>query len=169
MKVKFDDKELKPKELSALYDRLYAIADKQIKRHNPCGIKIKKGIVFCNFTIDFSHLCYSDCNPKQEQKYFLCCGTCEHHSKTGCTVKNLYCKLFACPSMNKKVAKRLDKLTAIKRKYKLFGDFFVTKERYMNITLTERRGRLKYQREQKERYRKRKGQNEKALATAQTK
>ena len=37
-------KELKPKELSVLYDRLYDIADKQIKRHNPCNIHTKNGV-----------------------------------------------------------------------------------------------------------------------------
>ena len=90
-------KELSVEQMSALYDRIYNIADRLIKKHNPCGIqKGKNGFVRC---------LYSSCEV-------LCCGGCIHWNH-GCTVKALACKLYLCNSVNKLVKNRLTKLQHI--------------------------------------------------------
>ena len=74
-------------ELSALYDRIYDIADRLLKKHNPCNIhKTKRGKIKC------------------KNKYYtnnkLCCNSCEKYwSKTGCITKCLSCKLYLCPTL----------------------------------------------------------------------
>lgn len=98
-------------ELSALYDRIYDIADRLIKKHNPCKIHTTKtGLVLCK---DFSN----ESRVKYAQQHcgnFLCCGFCGYLSKTGCTVKCLPCKLFTCSHVtNKVIKKRLHKLRDI--------------------------------------------------------
>lgn len=70
-------------ELSALYDRVYDIADRLFKKHNPCNVQIIDGGIGCN-------------SRKTNIKYGLCCASCKHLSDKGCTVKCLPCKLFVC-------------------------------------------------------------------------
>ena len=78
-------------ELSALYDRIYDIADRLLKKHNPCNIH-KDGKRFsCTYRL---------CGTR------LCCGKCHKYWDKGCTVKALGCKLFLCGAIRHKVLQR---------------------------------------------------------------
>ena len=76
-------KSLSTKKLSALYDRIYDIADRLFKKYDPCNIHIvERGIGYNS--------------RKTSTEYGLCCGGCKYLSKDGCTVKCLPCKLHIC-------------------------------------------------------------------------
>ena len=100
--------------LSALYDRIYDIADRLIKKHNPCNICIKNNKILCTYyTIDKHDEFYLPQNK-------LCCLYCSkgYWSKEGCTVKALGCKLFLCQVVkNKVLKKRFQKLREYGRKH----------------------------------------------------
>ena len=92
-------------ELSAIYDRIYDIADRLIKKHNPCNIHIE--------TIPH-HLYPTKLNEETVCMSYsinsLCCGECKYWDK-GCTVKSLGCKLFLCQYIkNKTLQKRFRRL-----------------------------------------------------------
>ena len=100
-------KSLSTQELSAIYDRIYDIADRLIKKHNPCNIRITKKGICCE------HEYYNGYSR-------LCCGGCDFWSENGCTVKCLACKLLICWSTRNNIVKdRLEKLRAIAHKYDL--------------------------------------------------
>ena len=101
-------------DLSAIYDKIYDIADRLIKKHNICNIHTtKSGFVLCK---QYHH--YSFVDKQQEQGNFLCCTNCKHQSKTGCPIKCLPCKLFCCGSIdNEIVIKRISRLRKIAEKY----------------------------------------------------
>jgi hypothetical protein len=85
-----------------VHDRLYALADKLLKRHNPCH-----GCI--------THNCFSYGNDSR------CCMGCPHF-KNGCTVKALYCKLWLCHSVGAQqyaLVRRLERLERIAKKYNL--------------------------------------------------
>jgi len=97
--------QLSTKELSALYDRIYDIADRLIKKYNPCKIHTKN-----------KRLC---CETYPMGKERLCCTGCwdnentDHYSFFGCTVKCLKCKTWLCVKAetgNKLLYHRLCKL-----------------------------------------------------------
>lgn len=73
--------------ISAIYDRVYDIADRLFKKHNPCKIHIKDKRIFCN---------YHNKGIPLSNKYYLCCSSCRYSSKKGCTVRCLSCKLHIC-------------------------------------------------------------------------
>ena len=121
-------------ELSALYDRIYDIADRLIKKYNSCGIQIKGNKCICNFytqekTDDFYK--YSNYGTKK-----LCCIHCNEDNKgywseSGCTVKALACKLFYCPAtQNRLLKKRLKKLMVYSRKHLSFN-YYESKEDWL--------------------------------------
>lgn len=66
-------------EFSQRYDELYAKACALFKKHNPC--EIRRG---------------SCMRGRIHEIKSFCCGSCEHLSNTGCTVKCLWCKLWVC-------------------------------------------------------------------------
>ena len=101
---------IKPKlsvvELSALYDRIYDIADRLLKKHNPCKIYTEDKYIFCK---------YHETGIPLRNKCYLCCSSCEYCSKEGCTVKCLGCKLFLC-GLATKERKKLEKIDGTKSK-----------------------------------------------------
>ena len=105
-------------ELSKLYDRIYNIADRLIKKHNPCKIRIKNNKILCAYyTTDKNNEFYLPQNK-------LCCLYCNkgYWSKEGCTVKALGCKLFLCQAVkNKILKKRFEKLRDYCSKYLSFN------------------------------------------------
>ena len=132
---------------SALYDRIYNIADRLCKKYNPCNIRIKDNKVLCTCKL----------HTKYRQKA-LCCeridGTnCEYWSD-GCTVKCLPCKLFTCYAIkygtknyscdiNKKykvLINRLKWLRNITTKYGIYTyAFFHNKSEVLNISEKKRK------------------------------
>ena len=95
--------------LSALYDRIYDIADGLLKKHNPCNIHSDGTKSSCQCHLHTTH------------RIHLCCTGCKYISPTGCTVKALACKLFLCPSIkNKVLQKRFYKLREYVHKYLSF-------------------------------------------------
>lgn len=67
-----------------LHNKLYAYADKLIKKHNPCKIK----------------------NGKCIQGSF-CCHGCKYLTEKGCSVKCLWCKLWLCYYIHQQPEHRL--------------------------------------------------------------
>lgn len=123
------------KELSRLYDEIYNDADALFKQYNPCNIKIDKQK---NIT------CYY--YPKNHNS--LCCGSCKYHSKAGCTVRNLACKLFICyynNNNNKEFEEKIELLRnkAIKIGFRL-NFFFHNKEASINIAIKDMKERGVY-------------------------
>lgn len=94
-------------ELSVIYDRIYDIADRLIKKHNPCNIHADGTKVSCTYRL---------CETR------LCCGGCGgRYWDSGCTVKCLACKLFLCGAIKHKVLqKRFQKLREYGRKHLSF-------------------------------------------------
>ncbi len=120
-------------QLSAIYDRIYDIADRLFKKYNPCSIHTKNNKTRC------ANKLYK-CN-------YLCC--CERSNKckrwkNGCTVKCLACKLFVCSHIlyvydkngiqmiNKKYGHFTNKIRQLKRIANRYGfsnmDYFITKK-----------------------------------------
>ena len=103
--------QLSIRELSALYDRIYDIADRLIKKHNPCKIHTKNKKLYC--------ICF----PTGRKR--LCCYGCwnmeiDHYSLFGCTTKCLLCKTYLCKAANREnilLAHRLTKLKKFMHKY----------------------------------------------------
>lgn len=97
--------------LSVLYDRIYNIADRLIKKHNPCKIHTKNKKLCC---VGF---------PTGRKR--LCCYGCynmkiDHYSLFGCTTECLPCKTYLCPNAqyeNKVLYKRLCKLRGFAQKH----------------------------------------------------
>lgn len=113
------------KELSALYDRIYDIADRLFKKHNPCKIYIEDKHIFCK---------YHQKGIPLANGYYLCCSSCIHCSKNGCSVKCLACKLHMCHcDTNLYVfAKRLDRLIKIACNYRLpVWGYYTSKEQWL--------------------------------------
>ena len=111
-------KELSVEEMSALYDRIYNIADRLIKKHNPCNIHTTK----TGYTLCKQYNTVRSVKGKEEKRHYLCCTACEYQSKTGCPIKCLPCKLFLCGSIpnGRVIIDRLYRLKVIaERKYKI--------------------------------------------------
>lgn len=109
--------QLSIKELSALYDRIYNIADRLIKKYNPCNIQVKGKLVTCAF-----------------HKYFnggvLCCTSCKYWSN-GCTTKCLRCKLHLCSRTTKNLRYRFRTLETYAHKRGLNIHFYESKENWL--------------------------------------
>lgn len=78
---------------SKMYDRLYAAADRVLKKHDPCAgcpVGCTNGI------------------PVMHTKLW-CCSGCKYLGPDGCTVQALACKLWLCSkaTRNNPRAKRL--------------------------------------------------------------
>lgn len=127
--------QLSTKELSALYDRIYNIADRLFKKHNPCNIHITNGIIHCNG-------CTNKRINKRNQKdgCFLCCNICKHQSINGCTIKCLPCKLFLCNRLlyseeHKALMNKLKRLKKIAAKCHIdCGEYFHTKKEVLSTS-----------------------------------
>ena len=63
---------------SFVYDFLYAMADYYISKYNFCNLHLKDGKIWCAAN---SH---------------ACCSHCKLVGPSGCTVRNLRCKLHIC-------------------------------------------------------------------------
>ena len=113
--AKLGTEKLNVEKLSALYDRIYDIADRLLKKHNPCNIRIETRPHHLFPTkLNEETVCMSWCT------HSLCCNSCNHWDK-GCTVKCLSCKLFLCQSIkNKVLQKRFQKLRNYGRKHLSF-------------------------------------------------
>jgi hypothetical protein len=87
-----------------VHDRLYILADKLLKRYDPC-----RNCILTN--------CYN------EDEKARCCVGCPHFKEGhGCTVQALYCKVWLCTPEklhNRHLAFRLDLLRRIADKYNL--------------------------------------------------
>ena len=94
-------------QLSALYDRIYDIADRLFKKYNPCNIQVKDN--------------KTKCISRRYKCNYLCCtyydGQCEHW-ENGCTVKCLACKLFVCAELLYEYDK--NGVQMINKKYRFF-------------------------------------------------
>lgn len=136
-------KSLSTQELSALYDRIYDIADRLFKKYNPCNIHTKNNKTRCM-------------NKLYKHNYLCCCmwsNECKH-SKNGCTIKCLACKLFMCSrifyvydkngiqKINKKYKHFVNKITRLKRIVNRHGlsnmDYFLTKKTVLKRTMRQR-------------------------------
>jgi len=119
-------------ELSAIYDRIYDIADRLIKKYNPCNIHTTEaGFILCKEYNNINSVKYV-----QQNGYFLCCSRCKHQSKTGCPIRCLPCKLFCCWYItNKLLKKRLRKLQDIAEKYRIdIRYYYHTKDEVLDIS-----------------------------------
>ena len=124
-------------ELSALYDRIYNIADRLLKKHNPCKIHIKD-----------KKLC---CMGYPTGKNRLCCYNCfhekiDHWSFFGCTVKCLSCKLYLCDRIiekNKQLFNRLCRLKGFAYKHGLVSTryYFTSKKQWLKMMEESNYGR----------------------------
>ncbi len=102
-------------QLSAIYDRIYDIADRLIKKHNPCNIHTKNGKTVCNYEHNHSSR--------------LCCSNCQAWNR-GCTIKALGCKLFLCQAITNKILKRrFSKLKTYSEKCGLYTMCYLSKEK----------------------------------------
>lgn len=129
-------------DLSTTYDRVYNIANKMFKKHNPCNIHTtKKGFVLCKKFYHYKHV-----NQQQKQGRFLCCSACEHQSETGCPVKCLPCKLFCCSSVNNKaVINKLYKLRCLAEKHGIdLFPYYRTKDEILSDSLKIARRPIPY-------------------------
>jgi len=116
-------------ELSALYDRIYDIADRLFKKYNPCNIrKLKNNHTVCNGHKVSSALCCYECSSFSKTKP-------PYYWKKGCTIKCLGCKLFTCEGARKGhpiLNKRLGKLRDIADKYQLpHNQYYLPKEKWL--------------------------------------
>ena len=117
-------------ELSILYDRIYDIAERLFKKHNPCNIRIKGNKVLCACKV----------HSKYRQSSLCCQKISGSHCKywlNGCTVKCLPCKLFICPALyhNKQLNNKLHRLRRIAEKYGMSNSaYFHTKSEVLNIS-----------------------------------
>jgi hypothetical protein len=120
---------IKTKFKSSTYDRIYDIADRLFKKHNPCNIQVKDNKTKCTGNNSYIH-------------NYLCCqrynDRCKYWNK-GCTVKCLACKLFACGAIqvdkkNNSFIKTLSKLHRITNRYGLSNfDYYMTKEKAIRM------------------------------------
>ena len=125
-------------QLSALYDRIYDIADRLFKKHNPCNIHTKNNKVFCSY--------HNERVYNGKGKKLLCCSGCianygidnrgNHWSKNGCTTKCLPCKLYLCSyaeEQNRRLSNQLYKLKQFARKHGLPTEsfYYMSKEDWL--------------------------------------
>ena len=133
--AELDTEKLNMEKLSALYDRIYDIADRLFKKYNLCNIHTKNNKVFC------SHHNEKVYNGKS--KRLLCCSGCgeypkrgiSHWSKIGCVTKCLACKLYICNSIGRKnihFARQLDRLHGFADKHNLpHSTYYLSKEQWL--------------------------------------
>lgn len=127
-----DAKHISYAELSALYDRIYDIADRLFKKYNPCNIHTENKKLYCteyhknkNYNTNRNSLCCSGCGeyPKSDTN---------HWSKTGCTAKCLACKLYICPTIrqqHKRFSRQLSRLERFASHHNLpTCAYFISKE-----------------------------------------
>jgi hypothetical protein len=87
------------KELSIIYDELYDLADRIIKKYNPCELSKNRCL---------------------DGKF--CCEGCKYLSKDGCTTKALFCKVWLCKNARRKypyVARLLECIKTLANEYHL--------------------------------------------------
>jgi hypothetical protein len=104
--------------LSEAYDVLYNKAQELLEEYNPCEI--------------INGECISpiyDFEP--------CCSTsCKHTSSTGCTVRNLKCKMFLCWDVivaNPEMRKRWNRLRKIYENHLIYVYPWKTKEEALSV------------------------------------
>jgi len=117
------------KELSAIYDRVYDIADRLFKQYNPCNIRKKGNRVTCIGKTDpCKTLCCYECSP-------FCNLTGYYYWNSGCTVKCLGCKLFLCRPARKKSPILSKKLYRLKDRALMMGlpstKYYLPKEKWL--------------------------------------
>ncbi len=124
---------LSAKDLSALYDRIYNIADRLFKKYNPCNIHIKHKKSRCveyhkNRGYNTNRLCCSGCGEYPERDI-------NHWSKTGCTVKCLACKLYICPKIrqqHRRLSYQLSRLERFASHHNISASaYFISKETWL--------------------------------------
>jgi len=125
--------QLSTAELSALYDRIYDIADRLFKKYNPCKIHTKDGKSHCaeyhnNRSYNTNRLCCSGCGEYPQRDI-------NHWSKIGCTTKCLACKLYSCPTIYRQKNRFNHQLSRLKRfadKHGLSPNsyYFISKEKW---------------------------------------
>jgi len=110
-------------ELSAIYDRVYNIADRLFKKYNPCKIQIKNNKTKCaNKYYKCTHLCCQYWGDR-----------CQHW-QNGCTIKCLACKLFICGEIQDNkvyidLVKHINRLRRITTKCGFSNfDYYITKK-----------------------------------------
>lgn len=115
-------KPLTTAELDKLYDRIYYMADKAIKKHNPCQIEIVGKKIKCR-------------NVTEPEKS-VCCGGCPYmRHGTGCMAdKPIFCKLYFCGKLQSRktgVPKMLWKLNVYLDNY-LYCEYQAEKKTLLN-------------------------------------
>ena len=113
--------------LETIYDRIYELANRMLRRYNPCKI-------------DHSGICMRT-RARKEHHSNCCCEGCKYLSSNGCKVKALPCKLWTCyfvqkDPKNAHLIKRLDLLLRISYKYGLYG-FRNEREEIVKIAMSE--------------------------------
>lgn len=95
-------KKAKARTREEVHDKLYALADKLLKRHNPCANCWAKN-------------CYREHSTQR------CCEGCIYFKEgVGCTTQALYCKLWLCAKPRQpELRKKLRRLWSIADKYGL--------------------------------------------------
>ena len=133
--AELDTEKLNTEKLSALYDRVYDIADRLFKKYNLCNIHTKNNKVFCS--------CHNEERYNGKSKKYLCCSGCGEYpekdisywSKTGCTTKCLACKLYICSGIGRKnmrLARQLERLHRFACKYNLpHYTYYLSKEQWL--------------------------------------
>jgi hypothetical protein len=128
------------KDLSDLHDKVYDIADKLIKEHNPCNIhKLDNGKIGCTNHPDGDYnnmLCCSDCRTTTEEGYW----------DNGCTVECLGCKLYLCSAARRNNRELSDKLYNLQRTVEKAGmrstEYYMPKNKLIDYC-TEHKGSLR--------------------------
>ncbi len=79
--------------LEKIYDDIYDRAQAVLDKYNPCDIrKDEDGYITCTCTRSGTNY-YGRTREEQEQ---LCYSGCQFHTKNGCRVKCLMCKIHLC-------------------------------------------------------------------------
>lgn len=98
---------LKPRNRSEVYDKLYVLASKVLSKSSACST------------------CPIQCATGRSRSD--CCAGCKHLGPNGCTVAALACKLHLCiaegniqQTINPKLMRKLSRLTRIATHYKVW-------------------------------------------------
>ena len=89
-----------------IYNRIYNMADKLFKKHNPCRISKRNGEVFCKLR----SAAWRTCVLSAKRRNMLCCEQCflkvngksVFNKNRGCTIKALGCKIYVCSAITEK-------------------------------------------------------------------
>ena len=107
------------KRIEYIYDKSCEIIDNKNKNKNICGFK--------------NNMCYVQRKLKNG-KYNGCCRKCLYQTKSGCSTKNLTCKLFNCSEVKNRYEVveyddlKLLKLLSLKNRIIVKSDYFSKRE-----------------------------------------